>query len=416
MKLSDTTLPNICSLVTDGTHDSPKLQENGIPFIKGKHISKGYIDFDNCDFITYEDHLKARKRSKVDKGDILFANIGTVGSTAFVNTDLEFSIKNVALFKPDNSKVSNKYLYYLVSSPNFQSHLLNKRAGVAQPFLSLELLRSHKFSYHKNREDQEKIAKILSAYDDLILNNSIRINIIEEIAQRIYREWFVQFRFPGHQNVKMVESELGMIPEGWEIVSFTDIADVLSGGTPKTKIPEYWNGDIPFFAPKDAPSSCYVFETEKSITDLGLSKCNSQLYPKDTVFITARGTVGKIVMPFADMAMNQSCYALRGKNGVKQIYLFLATKNGVEYLKKNTGGATFDTIIVDTFKRMRIIKPPISLIDEFVNYVSPIFSLTYSLISTNMNLKKTRDILLPKLISDKIDVSDLDIDIGATDV
>ncbi len=124
------------------------------------------------------------------------------------------------------------------------------------------------------------------------------------MVQRIYQEWFVHFRFPGHEKVGMVESELGPIPPGWEIVNFTELADVLSGGTPKTTVPEFWNGNIPFFAPKDAPTSFYATETEKTITEAGLNRCNSKLYSKDTVFITARGTVGKVLMPAVDMAMN----------------------------------------------------------------------------------------------------------------
>ncbi|WRH67796.1 MAG: restriction endonuclease subunit S [Planktothrix sp. GU0601_MAG3] len=204
---------------------------------------------------------------------------------------------------------------------------------------------------------QEKIAAILSTYDDLIENNTRRIKILEEMARSLYREWFVNFRFPGHEQVKMVDSELGLIPEGWEVVSFTDIADILSGGTPKTKISEYWGGDIPFFTPKDAPSSFYVIETDKSITQLGFKKCNSKLYPKDTVFITARGTVGKAVLTAVDMAMNQSCFALKGRENINQYFVFLTINNYVPHLKQTASGATFDAITIDNFRRLMIVKP-----------------------------------------------------------
>jgi len=258
---------------------------------------------------------------------------------------------------------------------------------------------------------QRRIASILAAYDDLIENNLRRIKILEEMAQNLYREWFVNFRFPGHENVKMVDSELGKVPEGWRRVPFTDIAEVLSGGTPKTKVAEYWDGTIPFFAPKDAPNAFYVTSTEKSITDLGLQKCNSKLYPKNTVFITARGTVGKVILPAFDMAMNQSCYALRGKDGISQFFLFLTTLWQVDYLKKNTGGATFDTIVVDTFRRMKVLNPDASLIADFSSQVEPMFALILNLLSNNITLRKTRDLLLPKLISGELDVSDLDIEV-----
>ncbi len=256
---------------------------------------------------------------------------------------------------------------------------------------------------------QYKIAAILSAYDDLIENNLRRIKILEEMAQNLYREWFVKFRFPGHEQVRFVDSPLGRIPESWEAVAFTDIADVLSGGTPSTTVEEYWSGSIPFFAPKDAPESFYVTNTEKSITALGLKKCNSKLYQKNTVFITARGTVGKVVMPSIDMAMNQSCYALRGKEGISQLYLFLATKDKVEYLKKNTGGATFDTIVVDTFKRMLVAKPCREVIDQFSCLSQPVMEMILNVLKKNATLRRTRDMLLPKLISGEVEVSELAI-------
>lgn len=256
---------------------------------------------------------------------------------------------------------------------------------------------------------QRKIAAILSAYDDLIENNTRRIAILEEMAQALYREWFVHFRFPGHEKNGMVKSALGLIPEGWEVVRFTDIADVLSGGTPRTTTPEYWNGAIPFFTPKDVDASFYAIETEKSITELGLKACNSKLYPKNTVFITARGTVGKVVLSAVDMAMNQSCYALQGRDGFDQLSIFLMLTNCIDQLKQNAHGAVFDTIIVDTFRMLQVVKPPLALTNAFRSIASPIFETVLNLLNKNAILRKTRDLLLPKLISGEADVERLEI-------
>ena len=173
--------------------------------------------------------------------------------------------------------------------------------------------------------EQRRIAGILSAYDELMENSQRRIRILEEMARARYREWFVHFRFPGHEKIPRVASLLGDIPRGWDVMAFTEIADVLSGGTPKTEIAEFWNGEIPIFTPRDAPDCFYVRDTDKHVTELGLAKCASELYPPDTVFITARGTVGKVALPSVPMAMNQSCYALRGKSGIPQRFLFLMT-------------------------------------------------------------------------------------------
>jgi type I restriction enzyme, S subunit len=142
---------------------------------------------------------------------------------------------------------------------------------------------------------QSEIADRLSAYDDLIENNTGRIATLEEMARALYQEWFVRFRFPGQKHVLFADSPIGPVPEGWEVASFTEIAEVLSGGTPKKSEPGYWGGSIPFYTPRDAPQSAYALTTEANITESGLRRCNSGLYPKDTVFITARGTVGRLV-------------------------------------------------------------------------------------------------------------------------
>ena len=131
-RMVESTLADLCARVTDGTHDSPKLLLEGMPFIKGKDINKGYVDFENCDHISYEDHLKVISRSKPERDDILFANIGnSIGDTAFVFTTKPFSIKNVALFKPNPGKVNARYLYYHVISRSFQDSLLVKKSGSA---------------------------------------------------------------------------------------------------------------------------------------------------------------------------------------------------------------------------------------------------------------------------------------------
>ncbi|MDO8370321.1 MAG: restriction endonuclease subunit S [Polaromonas sp.] len=275
--------------------------------------------------------------------------------------------------------------------------------GAAQPNLSVAELQRVQIPLPMLTA-QRRIAGILAGYDELIENSLRRIKILEAMARDLYREWFVHFRFPGHENHPCVASVLGEIPKGWEVVAFTELADVLSGGTPKTDVPEYWNGDIPFFTPKDAPPCFYVEDAERHVTELGLSKCASALYPADTVFITARGTVGKVAMPSVPMAMSQSCYALRGKKGCTQHFLFLMTIQQVDYLKTNTGGATFDTIVVDTFRRMKVIKPPLNLLASFSRKVEPLLKQVSLLQRQVSNLRRTRDLLLPRLLSGQIEV------------
>ena len=424
--LKETTLPDICLKVTDGTHDSPKLQPSGIPFIKGKHITGGYIDFNNCDFITYEDHLEVIKRSKAELGDILFSNIGTVGSTAIVNTNIEFSIKNIALFKPDKEKVDNRYLFYLVRSPFFQNSLLAKKSGVAQPFISLEMLRKHKFNFHSNKEFQKKISSILSTYDDLIENNTRRINILEEMAQRIYKEWFVDFKYPGHENDKLVDSELGMIPEGWEVNNIGDFIQYhIGGGWGKEELSEEFDTSGYVIRGTDIPLAKYGSIIKCPYRYHKSSNMKSrELKTGDIVFEVSGGSKdqplgrsllvnSELLSSFDDKVMCASfCKIIRPKAFSDFIYLHLLdiydNRQIMKYQVQSTGISNFKfQVFLDNHK---IICPNKIVLDDFTSRVSSLFSQIQILGKKNMILSQTRALLLPKLISGKIDVSELDID------
>ena len=344
---------------------------------------------------------------KVRGPGVVIGRKGSLG-TVFFSCD-DFWPHDTTLWIKNFHGNDEKFAYYFLQT----MHLEQYDAGASNPTLNRNHIHKIRVCYPP-LSTQRKIAAILSAYDDLIENNARRIAILERMAQLLYREWFVRFRFPGHEDVEMVDSEMGPIPAGWKVGSYTEVADVLCGGTPRTKIPEYWEGHIPFFSPRDIKSSCYVLETERSITELGLSKCSSDLYPKATVFITARGTVGKVVMPAVPMAMNQTCYALVGKNGMSQYFVFLSIRSQVEKLQQRAHGAVFDTIIMDTFHRLRFAKPPLHLADQFYEHVAPLFDLMLNLLHKNQTLRRTRDLLLPRLISGEVDVSNLDINTGDT--
>lgn len=254
--------------------------------------------------------------------------------------------------------------------------------------------------------EQKRIANILSALDDKIeLNRRINENL-EQQAQALFKHWFVDYEFPNEDGKpykssggKFVKSELGNIPKDWKVVNYTDIISVKSGGTPKTDVVEYWGGNIPFFSPKDVPYSCYVLKTEKSVTKAGLDNCNSALYPKNTVFITARGTVGKVVLAGRDMAMNQTNYALIGKDGICQYYVYHITLQLVERLRKKANGAVFSAITTRDFASERIVVPCNHVIDFFKDRVRPIYKHILLNNIENERLSAIRDTLLPRLMN-----------------
>jgi type I restriction enzyme S subunit len=330
--------------------------------------------------------------AKVKGPGVVTGRYGTLGHVFYVESD--FWPLNTSLYVQDFKGSDRRFISYFLQRLNFGT----KNAAGAVPGVNRNHLHAMEVCV-PFLPVQRRIAGILSAYDELIENSQRRIRILEEMARALYREWFVHFRFPGHERHPRIASRLGALPKGWEAMHFTEIANVLSGGTPKTGVPEYWNGGIPFFTPRDARDCFYVQDTDKHVSELGLSTCASELYLPDTVFITARGTVGKVALPSVPMAMNQSCYALRGKPGIPQRFLFLMTLQQVDYLKTNTGGATFDTIVVDTFRRMEVVKPTRDIVALFAKGTDPIFEQVNTLQRQIQNLRHARDLLLPRLLS-----------------
>lgn len=388
--------------------NEPSLYGGVYPFIQTGDVKSADLYIANYSQ-TYNE--KGLAQSKLwQPGTLLITIAANIAETAILGIEACFP-DSIVGFIADPNKSDVRFVKYYIDFIKLQ--MQNVSRGTTQDNLSVDKLLTFDFFVPEVGE-QRRIAAILSAYDDLIENNTRRIEALEQAARDLYREWFVEFRFPGHESVPLVDSgtEYGMIPQGWEVGAFTDIAEVLSGGTPKTTVPEYWDGNIPFFSPKDTGISFYVLSTEKYITGEGLAKCNSKLYMKDTVFITARGTVGKVCMPAYDMAMNQSCYALVGKADIPQYFIFLLISDRIEHLKQQVHGAVFDTIIVDTFRRLEVVVPTLNIIDKFVEYVEPLFKQILNLLKRNSALREGRDLLLPRLVSGQVDVSQVEMEMG----
>ena len=218
--------------ITDGKHGDCENEENsGYYFISCKDIFDGQINYKNARQITKADFEKTHKRTMLEVDDILLTNSGTIGRMAFV-TDREATTKttfqkSVAIIKPDKQKVLPRYLYYQLQ--NCVPQFINSSNGSAQKNLLLSTMRTFQIEIEENREKQEKIADTLSAYDDLIENNQKQIKLLEEAAQRLYKEWFVDLRFPGHENTKIVDG----VPEGWQWCKVRDVADINSSTLPK---------------------------------------------------------------------------------------------------------------------------------------------------------------------------------------
>lgn len=329
-------------------------------------------------------------------GTLCITIAANIADTSILGIDACFP-DSIIGFIPDRKKADARFIKYLFDS-KLKLEYKQFTQGAAQDNLSQGKLLTLKFRIPENVNYQIRIAEIVSKYDDLIENNRRRIQLLEESARLLYKEWFVHLRFPGHEHVKIVDG----VPEGWVKTNAYDVMDVLSGGTPKTGVADYWDGDIPFFTPRDTTSSPFTFHTEKTITERALQSCNSRLYPKYTLFITARGTVGKLSFAQRPMAMNQSCYALIGKGLLNQVFLYCALNSSIEQFKARASGSVFDAIVVDTFKQIPFLKPTDKLLIAFNEDASKIFQQIDNLSIMNLKLAEARNLLLPRLMNGEL--------------
>ncbi|EAR8864716.1 restriction endonuclease subunit S, partial [Salmonella enterica] len=289
---------------------------------------------------------------------------------------------------------------------------------------------------------------IIGILDDKIKLNKELNHTLEQISQTLFKSWFVDFdpvidnaldagnpipealqsRAELRQKIRnsadfkplpadiralfpaeFEETELGWMPKGWITTSFNDLIELIGGGTPKTSVEEFWNGDIPWFSVVDAPSESdvYVLTTEKKITIEGLNNSSAKLLRKGTTIISARGTVGKCAMVAVPMAMNQSCYGVIGKNNISDEYIYFQLKNAVQTLQQMGHGSVFNTITRDTFKNIKVPFCNEELTNSYSllvkNYFSKILNNNYQ----NIALTNLRDTLLPKLISGELSLEDL---------
>ncbi len=406
-------LSDVADIIAGYAFRSSEFGRVGESVVKIKDINPPYVDILNTNKVDIGVYpTQKMDKYKICSGDYVIAMTGaTIGKIGRMRHEgVAYINQRVAKIKAKQG-IDNDFVYYAICGDSFQQFIRNNiDSNSAQENISTTSIGKFPVTL-PSLEEQRRIAAILGALDDKIeLNRRINANL-EQQAQTLFNHWFVDFEFPNANGKpykssgdKFLASLLGPIPEGWEAGYYTDIIDIKGGGTPKTDIVDFWNGNIPFFSPKDVPSSCYVLNTEKYITDSGLQNCNSALYPTNTVFITARGTVGKVVMAGRDMAMNQTNYALIGKTGIGQHFVYNMTLQLVNRLLKKANGAVFNAITTRDFSSEQVVIPKYNIIESFCNRVAPIYKQVLVYNQENERLAQLRDMLLPKLMNGEMDI------------
>lgn len=358
---------------------------DGTPIVTVEHLGNKMFSEQNLPRVSNTDKNRLKKYV-LKQGDIVFSRVGSVDRCSYVDQKHDgWMFSGRCLRVRPTSEIDSEYLYYYFCLEETKQFVRNIAVGATMPSINTKLLGEVVVTFPE-LEQQKRISGILSAIDSKIeVNQKINDNLEQQAAAL----------FSSLYNRSNTE------------VRYTDLIQILGGGTPKTGETAYWNGNIAFFTPKDVGAP-YTFITEKTITEEGLSHCNSRLYPVNTVFVTARGTVGKVGLSGVPMAMNQSCYALVGKE-THQLLVYFYTLKAVDRLKHKASGAVFDAITTRDFDSEQIMKLSDDDAKAFLCVAEPMFQEILNNSIENLRLSTLRDFLLPKLMSGEIDVSSVQI-------
>lgn len=399
-------LSSACERVSVG-HVGPTSEffcssDNGVRFARSQDVRPGRLMLEQCAHITPEFNAKLKK-SQLRSGDILIVRVGANrGDTCTIPRNIgALNCANIVFARPF---FLTGFLSLFLRSPIGQDFLLSLSTGAAQGVLNTQAIAALPVPIPPLRT-QYRIASILSAYDDLIENNTRRIAIFEEMARRLYEEWFVHFRFPGHEQVRMVQSELGLIPEGWSVTN----ASIAIAINPATKIQKY--GAKPFVA-----MNC-LSDNSMIISGQGTREGNSGSKFKngDTLFARITPCLENGKIGFVQFLANEQSVAfgstefivLRSKTLCPEFVYTMARSNpfrdnAIKSMSGATGRQRVREACFDTFK---FAHPDVQTLKLFSETANPIFRLINTLSIKNTKLRAQRDLLLPKLISGEIDVS-----------
>lgn len=400
-----TTLGDVCLKITDGSHWSPKAVEQGVPMASVKDMTDYGFNINTCKLISEKDYKKLiRNDCKPLKEDVLIAKDGSYLKHAFVwkeKVDLAI-LSSIAILRPNKDVIDPLFLAKYLLSPTIKAGLTGYVSGAALPRIILKDFINFKIIIPP-LPTQHKIASILSTYDDLIENNIQRIRILEKIAQMIYREWFVHFRFPGHEKVRMVDSPLGKIPEGWEVKRLEELAYLVMGQSPKSEFYNEEGNGLPFH--QGVKDFGHRFPTNRVYCTI-----ENRIAEKGDILFSVRAPVGRMNITHEKVVIGRGLSAIRSKNGY-QCILFQQLKEKFKEEDAMGGGTIFKAVTKKDMQDIQLVKAPEETVDELEELLIPIFRHLEIMTSKNKYLRQSRDLILPKLISGEIDVEQLDTEV-----
>lgn len=349
----------------------------------------------------------------LQKNDLIIAmteqTYGLLGSPAIIPCDHKFlHNQRLGLVEiKDRKALSKKYLYYLFFTKRLREEISNGASGTKIRHTAPERVYKCKILL-PCIDAQEKIAAVLSTYDDLIENNNRRIVILEKMAEEIYQEWFVRMRFPGHEKTKFRKG----VPSGWTAAKVGDAFEITGGGTPSTEVAQYWQGGtINWFTPSDITSAqgIFMFESKTQCTDEGVRRSSARLFPPYSIMMTSRATIGAIGINTTEACTNQGFITCIPNDRYPLTFLYQWLKLNKPTFEMLASGATFLELIKTVFRKIEILTPPSSLVSQYEAMARPVFHKIETIQKAKELLRRSRDLLLSRLIAGKLSVENLDI-------
>ena len=382
--------------IRDGTHDSPKYIENGVPFITSKHLTDNGIDFTETNYISEENHIEFSKRSKVDNGDILFGMIGTIGKPVIVNTDFEFSIKNVALLKlSSNELLSNIYVLNLLKSNIIINQFLKLSNGGVQSFIALGMIRKLKIPLPPI-EEQKKIADILSTVDKKIAFVEENINATEELKKALMQKLLTE----GIGHTEFKDSELGRIPQSWEVVKFKEITKVRQGlQIPISK------------RKKEKCENCYEYITIQFIknnkeVEYIENPQKTVICTENDILMTRTGNTGIVVTNVKGVFHNNFFLIDFDRNEISKEYLvyYLNSNSIQKEILLRAGATTIPDLNHGDFYSIKFISPPLEEQKQIAEILSTVDNKLENLKEKKQSFEELKKGIMQKLLTGEVRV------------
>ncbi len=401
-----TKLKDVCEKVTVGFVGSMahEYQEKGIPFLRSQNITPYKVSLVNLKYIDEKFHEKIRK-SALYPGDVAIVRTGYPGTACVIPSKLEISnCSDLVIVRP--GKELNPHFLCAIFNSTFGKDLVaGNLVGAAQQHFNITVAKELKLRL-PSRAIQDKIAAVLTAYDDLIENNQRRIALLEKMAEEIYREWFVRMRFPGHEKVKKIKG----IPDGWKIDRVDSIGKVVTGKTPSTSNQRYFGGPYLFIKTPDMHGNVFIVETEEMLSQDGLDSQPSQTIPEGSICVSCIGSGGVVSITTSKCQTNQQINSVVLRDQSDLEWAFFSLKNMREMiLMFGATGATMTNLSKGKFSSLKILRPNKVAVLEYHAQVNPMFVQIQNILQQTKILMNSRDLLLPRLISGKLSVEHLDI-------